>query len=354
MIKRKGFASVALILTLSLSLPLVASPFGGGQSGGEQAAPAVNYGPRPQSAEEAAAFNAIIAEPAPASKIALSDTFITTYPDSMLLGVLQRIRMETFVRTGRYAEAAAAGEQGYELETAYLEDLTRRADDSATDPPIDKNSEAFQQIVQQTNQAKVFYYQQLMNAYQEMENLEKAIDWGRKAIADFPQDLLSLLTVSSMMSERPPDDEAAKETAMEEAYEYAQSARTMVDGILNGPMAAQMAPEQKSELKSTVHATIGRILINQEKYDDAQDEYNEAIRAKNDDPISYFFLGMAYAQSEPQKIEEAMDALAKSAFLKGPTEAQARDALTQIYEQTNDGSEGLEQFIAEAGAKIGQ
>ena len=115
-----------------------------------------------------------------------------------------------------------------------------------------------------------------------------------------------------------------------------------------------MPEQQKSELKSTVHATLGRILINQEKYGDAQKEYVEAIKAKSNDPISYFFLGMAYAQSQPQKVDEAMDALAKSAFLKGPTEGQARDILTQIYEQRNRSTDGLEEFIVQAGAKIGQ
>jgi hypothetical protein len=49
-----------------------------------------------------------------------------------------------------------------------------------------------------------------------------------------------------------------------------------------------------------------------------------------------------------------MDALAKSVFLKGPTEPESRDLLQKLYEAKNKNTTGMDAFIASAGQKIGQ
>jgi hypothetical protein len=49
-----------------------------------------------------------------------------------------------------------------------------------------------------------------------------------------------------------------------------------------------------------------------------------------------------------------MEALAKSVFLKGLTETQARDVLQQLYQGKNKSLEGLDAYIQTQGAKIGQ
>jgi hypothetical protein len=46
--------------------------------------------------------------------------------------------------------------------------------------------------------------------------------------------------------------------------------------------------------------------------------------------------------------------MAKSVYLKGVTQAQAREILQQLYQTKNKSLEGLDQFIASAGQKIGQ
>ena len=44
----------------------------------------------------------------------------------------------------------------------------------------------------------------------------------------------------------------------------------------------------------------------------------------------------------------------KSVFLKGVSEAGARDILKQLYVNKNKSEQGIEEYIKSAGAKIGQ
>src|SRR5215470_18396868 len=105
MTKFKGFAFAAMLLTIVVYSPLMAQrPTGNPRNadagrGGQRGGPApVDYRPKAQSAEEFQAFQAINAEPSPANKVTLSDTFLTTYPNSNLAGYVQRFRMEAFTK----------------------------------------------------------------------------------------------------------------------------------------------------------------------------------------------------------------------------------------------------------------
>ena len=124
------------------------------------------YAPKAANQDEFKAFAALQNEANPASKITLADQFLTTYPNSQLAGFVQRFRMESFAKTGKFKEAAAAGEAGLALETKYLEDLLAKADEQAKAPKdnkkkdkdkteliIDKNSDAFKGYVDNTEKA---------------------------------------------------------------------------------------------------------------------------------------------------------------------------------------------------------
>ncbi len=126
--------------------------------------------------------------------------------------------METFTRLGKFKEAAAAGEQGLALETKYLENMLAKADAEAAaaknapkddkkkadknappqPPPIDKNSPAFKKLIDDTEKAMMYYYQNLMSNYQQLNDAQKTIEWAQKALGQDPEDLLTLLTLSSV------------------------------------------------------------------------------------------------------------------------------------------------------------
>jgi len=338
----------AVIFALGWGLPALAQ---GRRNQGQAVPPpqeTQQIGPSARSKAESDAFNAIQMEQNPANVISLSDKFMMTYANSQLIGYIQRFRMFAFSRLGNYKDAVAAGEVGLSSETKYLEDVENPPDKSKK---VDKNSQLYKAFVAQEISAKLNYYQVLMTSYQELNDAPKSIEYGEKALAQKPDDLVSLLTVSSVLANRPPGDDKQKEDQMKRALDLGKKAADQVTAIVSGPAGAQMKEEQKEGLVSQVHQTLGMANLHLKKLGDAQKEYLLAIGAKKDDPISYYGLGMAYAQDK--KLDQAMDALAKAVYLKFPQD-DARKTLELLYQDKNKSTNGIDDFIQKAGQKIGQ
>lgn len=373
MIIRKGPACVAIIVALTLSLSALGAGQRRNQQQQQQRGPAAapgpqQVGPKAASKEEFEAFQAVAGDQNPGSKMPKADEFLAKYPNSQLTGYVQRFRMEALARLGKHKESVAAGETALNFEIKFMEELLKRADadaaaakaakeeskdkkkdkdkDKNAPPLLDKNSPEFKAYVDEVEKAMVYYYQNMMNSYQQLNDASHTIEYAEKTLGQDPDNLLALLTISSVMAERPSGDDKAKEEQMKKVIEYAKKAEAGVNKF------AGLSEEQKSSLASTIHSTIGLANLNMKKYGDAEREYILAITAKKDDPVAYFRLGLAFAQDK--KIDQAMEALAKSVFLKGITETQARDILKQLYEAKNKSSEGLEDYIKNQGQKIGQ
>ena len=196
MINKNGIALAAMLLTLTITGPLMAQRRNGNDAQ-KPNGPDV-YAPKPASAEEAKAFTALQNEANPTNKVALADTFLTTYPNSQLSGYVQRFRMESLGKMGKYKEAAAAGEAGLTLETKYFEGLIAKADEQKNAPKdkkskndkdkneviIDKNSDGFKAFADNTEKAMMYYYQNLMSDYQALNDAPKTIEWAKKALGE--------------------------------------------------------------------------------------------------------------------------------------------------------------------------
>ena len=176
----------------------------------------------------------------------LCDSFLMTYPNSQFVGYVQRFRMIVLTRLGRFNDAVAAGEAGLSFETKYMEDLEKRTESKDRNIKVDKNSEEYKAFAAQTQQAELVYYQLLMNGYQQLNNAEKAVEYGQKALAQDPENLAALITVSSIMAERPPDDEKAKQDQMKKALDLGKKEAEKVMARINGPAGAQMTDAQKA------------------------------------------------------------------------------------------------------------
>lgn len=349
MVTRKRFVFVATILGLTLAVPALAQRRNNQQ---QEAAPATSaqIGPIAQTKPELDAFIAIQNEQNPANLAVLGDKFLAAYPASQLNGYVQRFRMLGLMRTGKCQESITAGETGLGLESNFLEQL-QNADPKVN--KIDKNSPEFKTFVTQTEAAKLQYYQSIMSCYQQLQNAEKTLEYGDKALAQSNQeDLVSLLAVSTVLAEKAPENDKQKEEQMKRALDLGKKAADKVTALVGSPVAAQMREEQKSGLVSQAHQTLGLANLHLKKLADAQKEYLLAIAAKKDDPISYYRLGLAYAQD--RKNDQAMEALAQSVYLKGVSEPEARKTLTLLYEAKNKSTQGMEEYIASAGQKIGQ
>jgi len=321
-----------------------------------------SYGPKAATPEEQTAFAAITQTQDPIAKLAAADAFLAKYPMSQYAGYVNRFRMESLIATRKFKEAVAAGETGLAQESKFVEDLIKQADADAANkkrdknapPPIDKNSEAFKMFVAAHDQTQMYYYQNIMRAAQEDNDPNKVLEYGDKALAKMPGDVYSLITVSNVRARRIPSDDKEAEQALKRAEEVSKRAVTAVTTLVNGPNGAAMGEPQKAELLATVNISMGLVYFHQKKYEDAQKSYEAAVAAKKTDAEAYMLLGMAQANQRPPKIDQALDNLAKSVYLKGDTEKQARESLTSIYQATKKSLDGLDQFIQTAGSKIQQ
>jgi tetratricopeptide (TPR) repeat protein len=217
---------------------------------------------------------------------------------------------------------------------------------------LDKNSPQFQAFMDQTEQRILAYYQAIIQSYQMLNDAPKMLEWGEKALGYKPDDIQTLAMLSNVMAERPPVNEDQKQKQMKRAEEIVNQALTLLPTFLASPEAANIAPVQRAELTAQLHYTLGLVYLHQKRLGSSQQEFVTALKSKPNDPITYYRLGIAYIQE--MKNDQAMDALGKSVFLKGVSEANARDLLKQLYVQKNKSEQGLDEYVKSAGAKIGQ
>jgi tetratricopeptide (TPR) repeat protein len=350
---RIAFVTTLVALLLGTAFPALAQ-----RNRDREAAAQPNLAPSATSEDEQKLFSATQTQD-PAAKLAAADAFLAKYPNSQLAGYANRFRMEAYVAQGKFKEALEAGEIGLQLETKFMDDLVKRADADAANknkrdrnapPAIDKNSDAFKAYAADFDKTLMYYYQNLMRSAQESNDTDKVLQYGDKALAKSPNDPYTLITVSNVMARRVPSDEKQAEQALKKAEDVSKRAVNVFTQLVNAN--PNIAPAQKAAYLGGVNVSLGLVYFNQKKYEDAQKTFQTALAADPHDAEAYMLLGMSFVNQRPPKLDEGLDNLAKSVYLKGPTEAQARQSLTTVYQAAKKSAADLDQFIQTAGAKI--
>jgi tetratricopeptide (TPR) repeat protein len=374
MIAKKGPAFWAVVMALTLSF----STWAAGQRRNQQQGPSAldqlanqQQNQKQQqsiiqvtSKEEGDAYNATVKEQDPAKKIAMWEEFISKFPNSDLIATAQMVRFVSYSQLQKHKEAVAAGEQAIDATVKLGEKLVAKADaDSKLTEKerndikkkdknaifIDKNSPLFQQFMSNADRQILGIYKQIIQEYQALADMPKAFEWGEKAIGYKPDDVDTLATVAYLMAERPPLNEAEMTKQMKTAEEHVNQAITELPTYLASPDAKGV---DQAGLTSQLHYTLGLVYLRQKRLGSSQQEFLTALKSKPDDAVTYYRLGLAYVQD--MKNDQAMDAFAKSAFLKGVSEQPARDNLKALYVMKNKSEQGIDDFIQTAGKKIGQ
>src|SRR5439155_24552605 len=158
-------------------------------------------------------------------KIAMSEEFISKFPNSDLVPTAQMIRFVSYSQVQKHKEAVAAGEQAIDATVKLGEKLVAKAeaDSKLTEKEkndvkkkdknaifIDKNSPVFQQFMSTADKQILAIYKQIIQEYQALADMPKAFEWGEKAIGYKPDDVDTLATVAYLMAERPPTVGASK------------------------------------------------------------------------------------------------------------------------------------------------
>lgn len=371
MIIKKGPAFWAVLAALAMSLPVFAQGRRNQQQQQQQPPQAQQQpqgiGPAPQSKDEADAYNALTREQAPDKKAQMSEEFIAKFPNSEFNQFVETFRVSSYAQLGQHQKVVEAAQKAIDATIKFGEKRLAKADADAklTDKDkeailkkdknamfLDKSTPQFQELMGQAEQRILALHQTIIQSYQQMNDAAKMIEWGEKALGYKPDDLNTLAMLSNVMAERPPANEAEKTQHMKRAEELATQALAVLPTFLSSPQAANIPEPAKAELSAQMHYTLGLIYLHQKKLGPSQQELLTALKSKPNDPIAYYRLGIAYVQD--MKNDQAMEALAKSAFLKGVSEAGARDILKQLWVNKNKSEQGMEDYIKASGAKIGQ
>ena len=374
MIGKRGPAIWAMVILLILSLSVWAAGQRRNQQQQQQQQPQQaqgqgqqQIGPQAKNKDEADAFNSLVMEQNPANKVALAEAFVAKFPDSEFVSYAHTFRVTAYAQLGKHKESAAAAEQAIDTTIKFGEKLVAKAeaDSKLSDKEkadikkkdknavfIDKNSPQYQAFMNQTDQRILAYYQSIIQSYQMLNDAKKMLEWGEKALGYKPDDINTLAMLSNVMAERPPLNEDEKQKQMKRAEELVNQAIMLLPAFFQSPEAANINAAQKEELTAQLHYTLGLVYLHQKRLGSSQQELLTALKSKPNDPITYYRLGIAYVQE--MKNDQAMEALGKSVFLKGVSEANARELLKQLYVQKNKSEQGMDAFIASSGQKIGQ
>ncbi len=234
---------------------------------------------------------------------------------------------------------------------------------------------------------KATMYAQGMQAAQQSNNAAQTIAFGEKVLSLAPDDLNTLITLSSTIPAATPSDKAG----LEKAKGFATKALTLVaklDPKSVGLSEADWA-KQKSGIEGTLHTTLCSIAFNNQDYPKAEEDCLAATKATPKDGGAWYLLGLVYNQQAVDitknyqsavkatndaigakadqiqidelkaqssaleqnlraKRDQAIDTLATSVAAGGTTQAPAKTQLDRLWNTKNSGDmSGLDAKIAE-------
>ena len=354
--RRTGYLGTALLLIVALGVPAFSQ------------APAA-AAPAPKTPAEYNAYKALYDEQNPQKKAELGEKFLIDFKDSDFIANTYRMLVAAYSRAQNWAKVMEATDRAVAFPKA----------DALT---------------------KTFAFENAMVAAQQSNNFEKIVEYGDKLLVADPTNLNAMITLSSMLPERLPMDEAARKAALDKAQGLAMKAMGGVQQVFGQPKPAQITDAQwtqeKANLEGGLHATMGFIALNNRDYPKAIEHYETGLKSIPKDGVAHFRLGLAYQfltseaskllvesiQAENQakaaraeqftidelvakrqgvevdlneKRDKAINELATAVAIGGVVAAPAREALTKLYQsKTPDGSTaGLDELIAQKKSSLG-
>lgn len=184
-------------------------------------------------------------------------------------------------------------------------------------------------------------YEQYMRTYLRLEDRSKVLEYANKALTLNPDNMEVISFTVSAYLRKPAD--------LESAMAQAQKAVAIADALDSRPRPAPLTDDQwakqKSQWKALAYSTRGLVeLQKDETLETAVGDLEKARDFSPADPLIQYRLGIAYWKSK--KIDDAINALARSAAVPSEIQTQAAQLLEAYYKAAHNGStDGLKELI---------
>jgi tetratricopeptide (TPR) repeat protein len=232
--------------------------------------------------------------------------------------------------------AVVTSATGFPLTSTYKEAVGYKTLEQTSDP--DTKIRMATEFAQTFPQSELLSYvfTQAATAFQQKGDFPNAVKMGQKSLELDANNTYSLLIVATAVSEpsmvRNAGDNSAK--LLQEAQTDAHRALDLLPKL---PIRPDETPEQfearKAGIESSAHAALGSVAMQQDKYDEAIDEFKKAISFSHPPKASlYFRLGEVY--SNAGKRQEAIEAFSKAADLGRGTviETYANQSIKEVQQ----------------------
>jgi tetratricopeptide (TPR) repeat protein len=159
---------------------------------------------------------------------------------------------------------------------------------------------------------------EIAQAYNTTKNKAKYIEWTETALKtpEFETDFKTRLSLVQFYVE---EKNPAK------AVEYARAALKSTD-LVKDPSTE--TKEQLYKVRKACHDTIGKILMEQDKYDEAIKSFQQALKMEKTSESCYF---IAYCLRMQKNIDDAMLWYARAEQHGGDYAPKAKENLEQLY-----------------------
>ena len=185
------------------------------------------------------------------------------------------------------------------------------------------------------SELKPLLYTNLMNGFQQTNNADKTVEYGRKVLSADGDNAVALVMIATVLAERTRDTDLDKDERFAEATKDAKRALEVVDAMplpANTPPAA--AEAARNTVKSMAYGAIGTIASTQQDFNTAEENLRKSVEIPGIAPDALTMLRFSVTLDHQKKYGEALQVANKCVEIaqepiKGLA-SQERDRLVKL------------------------
>ena len=182
---------------------------------------------------------------------------------------------------------------------------------------------------------RVLLYTNLMNNFQQANNADKTVEYGRKVLSLDADNPIALVMVATVLAERTRETDLDKDERFAEAIKDAKHALETVDNMALPPNAPpDRAEAAKNTVRSMAYGALGTVESTQQKYAEAEQDLKKSVEIPGIPPDPLSMLRLAVTLDHAKKYAEALQVANKTVEIsQEPIKSlasQERDRLVKL------------------------